>query len=85
MEAGFPNSEYNFWIGVFAPAKTPQPLQERLYKEIAAALANPAVAEKLAKLGADPMKMSAQDFRALIGKEIVSNAELVKAAGIKAN
>jgi hypothetical protein len=31
------------------------------------------------------MKMSAQDFRSLIGKEIVSNAELVKAAGIKAN
>jgi tripartite-type tricarboxylate transporter receptor subunit TctC len=85
IEAGFPNSEYNFWIGVFAPGKTPQPLLERLHKEIASALANPAVAEKLAKLGADPMKMSADEFRALIGKEIQSNAELVKAAGISAN
>jgi tripartite-type tricarboxylate transporter receptor subunit TctC len=84
IEAGFPNSEYNFWIGVFAPARTPAPILERLHKEIAAALANPAVAEKMTKLGADPMAMSASDFRALIGKEIAANAELVKAAGIVA-
>ncbi len=85
VEAGFPNSEYNFWIGVFAPGKTPQPVLERLHTEMSAALANPAVAEKLAKLGADPMKMGAEEFRKLIAQEIVSNAELVKAAGITAN
>ena len=85
IEAGFPNSEYNFWIGVFAPSKTPAPVLERLHKEIAATLANPGVQEKLAKLGADPMTMSANDFRAMIGKEIKSNAELVKAAGITGN
>jgi tripartite-type tricarboxylate transporter receptor subunit TctC len=85
VESGFPNSEYNFWIGVFAPAKTPAPILERLHKEIAAALANPAVVEKMSKLGADPMTMSAGDFRAMIGKEIKENAELVKAAGIKSN
>lgn len=85
VEADFPNSEYNFWIGVFAPSKTPAPILERLHKEIAAALANPVVAEKLSKLGADSIKMSADEFRNLIGREIVSNAELVKAAGIKAN
>jgi tripartite-type tricarboxylate transporter receptor subunit TctC len=85
VEAGFPNSEYNFWIGVFAPAKTAAPVLERLHKEIAAALTNPAVIEKMTKLGADPMTMSAADFRALIGKEIKDNADLVKAAGIKAN
>jgi tripartite-type tricarboxylate transporter receptor subunit TctC len=48
-------------------------------------LANPAVIEKMTKLGADPMTMSAADFRALIGKEIKDNADLVKAAGIKSN
>lgn len=85
VESGFPNSEYNFWIGVFAPAKTPAPIVERLHKEIAAALANPGVAERLSKLGADPMAMSANDFRAMIGKEIVSNADLVKKVGITGN
>jgi tripartite-type tricarboxylate transporter receptor subunit TctC len=82
IESGLPNSEYNFWIGVFAPAKTPAAVLERLHKEIAAALANPGVQEKLTKLGADPMVMSSADFHALIGKEIKDNAALVKAAGI---
>lgn len=85
VEAGFPNSEYNFWIGAFAPAKTPAPILERLHKEIAAALANPAVQERMTKLGADPLTMTSADFRALIGREIKENADLVKAAGIKAN
>ena len=73
IEAGFPNSEYNFWIGVFAPSQdTDAPILERLHKEIAAALANPAVAERLAKLGADPMTMSAERFpRADRRREIV--------------
>lgn len=85
IEAGLPDSEYNFWIGVFAPAKTPAPVLDRLQKEIAAALAEPSVAERMTKLGADPMTMGAADFRALIGKEIRDNAALVKAAGITGN
>ena len=85
IEAGYPNSEYNFWIGVFAPAKTPAPLVERLHKEFAAALANPGLAEKLAKQGADPMKLSPKEFDALVVKEVDMNVELVKAAGIKMN
>lgn len=85
IEAGLPNSEYNFWIGVFAPSKTSAPVLERLHKEIAAALADPGVQERMTKLGADPMTMSAGDFRALIGKEIKDNADLVKAAGITGN
>ena len=83
VEAGFPNSEYNFWIGLFAPAKTPPAIVERLHKEFTAALANPGVAEKLAKLGGDPMKMSSADFSKLIVQEIGLNTDLVKAADIK--
>jgi len=85
VEAGFPNSDYEFWIGVFAPRQTPKPIVDRLFAEIGRALADPAVAGKLAKLGADPMKMSSPEFEALIVREIESNAVLVKAAGVKAN
>ena len=85
VEAGYPNSEYIFWMGLFAPAKTPAPILERLHKEFAAAIANPAVVEKLAKLGAEPMKMSATEFGALITREVKSNTELVQQAGIKVN
>jgi tripartite-type tricarboxylate transporter receptor subunit TctC len=85
VEAGFPNSEFNFWVGVLAPSQTPAPILERLHNEIKAALANASVKERLAKLGADAMPMTASEFDALIRKEIAENIELVKAAGIKVN
>ena len=43
VEAGYPNSEYNFWAGVFAPAKTPADIRAKLYAEIVKAL-NPIAA-----------------------------------------
>jgi hypothetical protein len=36
-------------------------------------------------LGADPLTMSLPDFEAMINRELVENAALIKAAGIKAN
>jgi tripartite-type tricarboxylate transporter receptor subunit TctC len=83
VEAGFPNSEYNFWFGVFAPAKTPPEIIQRLYEEIAKALQDPGVREKLAKLAVQPMPMTPAQFNDYVRKELEQNAELVKAAGIK--
>jgi tripartite-type tricarboxylate transporter receptor subunit TctC len=83
VEAGFPNSEYNFWFGVFAPAKTPPEIIQRLYEEIAKALQDPGVREKLAKLAVQPMPMTPAQFNDYVRKELAQNAELVKAAGIK--
>jgi tripartite-type tricarboxylate transporter receptor subunit TctC len=85
VEAGFPNSEFNFWVGVLMASKTPAPIVERLHNEIKAALANPAVKERLTRLGADPMPLTSREFDALIQKEIISNIDLVKAANIKVN
>ena len=82
-EAGFPNSEYNFWFGVFAPAKTPHVIIQRLYEEIAKALDDSAVREKLVKLGVQPMPMTPAQFNDYVGNELEQNAALVKAAGIK--
>ncbi len=85
VEAGYPNSEYNFWAGIFLPAKTPADVRARFYAEIAKALQTPAVREKLAGLGADPMALTSAEFDALVKREIETNTELVKAAGIKVN
>lgn len=82
-EAGFSNSEYNFWFGVFAPAKTPHAVIQRLYQEIAKALEDPGVKGKLAKLGVQPMPMMPAQFDGYVRKEIEQNAALVKAVGIK--
>jgi len=83
LEAGIPNSDYNFWVGMFAPAKTPRDTVVRLYQETAKALHSPDVREKLARLGAEPMDYSPEQFNAYLRDEIASNAALVKAAGIK--
>jgi tripartite-type tricarboxylate transporter receptor subunit TctC len=85
VEAGYPNSEYNFWAGVFAPSKVPAELRAKLHDEIAKALRQPVVREKLAGLGADPMPLNSAQFEALVRGEIETNAQLVKAAGIKVN
>jgi tripartite-type tricarboxylate transporter receptor subunit TctC len=85
IEAGFPNSEYNFWMGMFAPAKAPPAIVARLNAETVKALGNPAVIARLAKSGAEPMPMTLAQFDAFVKKEIEINAALVKAAGVKIN
>ena len=83
LEAGVPNSDYNFWVGMFAPAKTPREIINRIYQETVKALHAPDVREKLARLGAEPMDYTPEQFNVYLRKEIADNAALVKAAGIK--
>jgi tripartite-type tricarboxylate transporter receptor subunit TctC len=81
-EAGYPDATYNFWIGAFAPAKTPPAISARLHEEIIKALAVPEVKKEIIALAGDPMPMSMSDFDVFVRKEIKLNAGIVKAAGI---
>jgi tripartite-type tricarboxylate transporter receptor subunit TctC len=85
VEAGFPNSDYNFWVGMFAPAATPKAIIDKLNAETVKALQSAVVKEKLANVGGDPMPMTPAEFTAFVDKEIDLNAALVKAAGVKIN
>ncbi|MEO7402476.1 MAG: tripartite tricarboxylate transporter substrate binding protein [Burkholderiales bacterium] len=85
LEAGFANSDYTFWVGMFVPSKTPKEIMARLYQETNKALALPDVRERLTKLGAEPMPMNAGEFDAFIRKEVGANGPLIKAAGVKGN
>ena len=82
-EAGVPGSEFNFWIGMMAPAKTPKEVVNRLHDEVEKALASPEVKERFLKLGADAWTLKPEAFDAYIKDEIKSNAALVKAAGLQ--
>jgi tripartite-type tricarboxylate transporter receptor subunit TctC len=84
-EAGYPGSNYNFWVGTLVSAKVPRPIVERLHKEINAAVQSPEISDRIRKLGADPLSMSIADFEGMIQRELKENAELIKKAGIKAN
>lgn len=83
VEAGFPNSGYEFWIGAFAPVKTSQPIVDRLARELRLALEAPTVREKYAALGADPMPLGPVEFDDYVRTESELNAGIVKAVGIK--
>ncbi len=85
VEAGYPNSDYNFWVGALMSAKTPREIVLRLNREFTAAVNAPEVRERFLKLGADPLTMPLAEFEAMIRDEFEANARLIKAAGIKAN
>lgn len=82
LEAGYPDSDLNFWIGLFAPAKTPHEIVARLNREVGIALANPAVREKLANQGVDPMVMEIEPFQKFVAAENASMATLAKALNL---
>jgi tripartite-type tricarboxylate transporter receptor subunit TctC len=84
IEAGIANSDYNFWVGMFVPSKTPRDIVNRLHQETARALDVKEVRDGMAKLGAEAMLLRPDEFDAYIRNEISTNAVLVKAAGISA-
>ena len=81
-EAGVPGSEFNVWIGMMVPGRTPREVVNRLHAEVLKALALPEVKERFQQLGADPWTMTPEQFDAYIRAEIASNGPLVKAAGL---
>jgi tripartite-type tricarboxylate transporter receptor subunit TctC len=85
VEAGFPNSDYNFWLAMFVPVNTPRDIVEKLNNETVNVLQMPSVREKLLTLGGEPMTLTPAAFDAFLRDEIAMNAALVKATGIKGN
>jgi tripartite-type tricarboxylate transporter receptor subunit TctC len=85
VEAGYPNSDYNFWVGALVSSRTPPEIVQRLHRELTAAVNAPDIQERFLKLGADPLTMSQPEFAAMVREEFEANSKLIKAADIKAN
>jgi tripartite-type tricarboxylate transporter receptor subunit TctC len=84
-EAGFADSDYEFWVGAFAPAATPRTIVERLNREVLKALESQSVRDRLRNMGGSPTPMTAQAFADQFKREVGVNAALVKAVGLEAN
>jgi tripartite-type tricarboxylate transporter receptor subunit TctC len=82
-EAGVPGSAYLFWVGLFAPAKTPRPIVDRLQAEVAKIMVSPELKQRLDKLGAEPFTMPSAEFDKFLADETGKAQKVVKAAGIK--
>lgn len=85
IEAGFKDSDYTFWIGIFAPAKTPREIIDRLNAELIKAVQTPATKDKLTALGVETSALSPAAFEAQVQDELGSYAAFAKVAKMKVN
>jgi tripartite-type tricarboxylate transporter receptor subunit TctC len=82
VEAGFPDSDFEFWVGAFVPKQTPRDLVEIMHRETVAALESASVKERLAKLGVEPMTTTPEELDARVAKEAKIAIQLAKAVHI---
>ena len=71
------------WYGFAAPAKTPRPIIDRLYKEVAKIAQDPKMKARLAGQGLELVGNTPAEFDAFIRAEITKWRGVLKAAGIK--
>jgi tripartite-type tricarboxylate transporter receptor subunit TctC len=83
LEAGFPNSDYTPWIGLFAPARTPPDNVRRLHDEVVAALNDRGVHDRLITLGTEPVIMTSDQFAAFAERNAALSKTLVEALAVK--
>jgi tripartite-type tricarboxylate transporter receptor subunit TctC len=81
-EAGLPGYEMSAWIGLIAPAGTPDLIVQKLQIEIARIVNSPDVVEALRPQGLELVSTSSEEFSALIRKEMPAYAKLFREAGV---
>jgi tripartite-type tricarboxylate transporter receptor subunit TctC len=81
-EQGMPGYAALQWFGVFAPAGTPQPIVDRLQREIAKGLSQPQTKQRLAHQGAEPGGNTPAEFAAFLKQETEKWTAVAKAAKI---
>jgi tripartite-type tricarboxylate transporter receptor subunit TctC len=82
-ESGFPGFESSSWNGVMLPARTPQPIIDRLNREIVAAVKTSEISAALASQGAQPGGNSPREFGAYFQSEMKKWAAVIRRANIK--
>jgi tripartite-type tricarboxylate transporter receptor subunit TctC len=84
-EAGVKGYAHASWVGLLAPAKTPQPIIDRLYAESVKILGRDDVKKLFLRNGMETEGNSPKEFAAAVREEVEKWKKLVKAAGIKPN
>jgi tripartite-type tricarboxylate transporter receptor subunit TctC len=82
-EAGYPDAVFRFWNGISAPAKTPRDVVAKLHDVTQEALKVPALQEKLAKLGVEPIPISLEQFSQFFRDDLAATVQLAKEAHIE--
>ena len=83
-ESGYPEYEASNWHGIAVPAKTPKEIVARLSGELLRILKLPDIRERLTAAGTEPAGNLPEEYAAAIKADLIKWAQVVKAAGIKA-
>lgn len=78
-EAGVPGFQATLWVGFMAPAGTPQPIIDKLNKEITKIVSRPDIKAAWEKLGAEPVTMTQPQFKQFMDAQIAKWADVIKA------
>ncbi|MEA3192872.1 MAG: hypothetical protein QOD26_1205 [Betaproteobacteria bacterium] len=82
-EAGLKGWESSAWFGFFGPRGFPRPAVERLNKEVAAAIADPAVRSRFTDFGAEPLTSTPEELGRYVSAEMTRWRDIITKAGIK--
>lgn len=83
-ESGVPGYDYSSWIGLLAPAKTPEAIITRWHTEAARVMQSAEMKTLLAHEGSEPVGNTPREFAAIIKTEVERWRKVAQAAGIKA-
>lgn len=82
-ELGYDSFEFNGWLGILAPAGTPQPIIDRLHKAVEAAVATPKVQELYTTLGMEPTVLSPTEYAQALRTDLERYQLIADNAGIE--
>ena len=82
IESGFPNSDFDFWIGMFVPKQTPRDVVARIHQVTVKGMSSDTNRTRFAKLGVETMVMTPEAFDARVAQETKIAVELAKATGL---
>jgi tripartite-type tricarboxylate transporter receptor subunit TctC len=82
-EAGVSGYEATSWNGMFAPAKTPRAIINKIHGEVVKALKSPDVRERLVAMGSDPVGSTPEEFLAYIKQELARWGKVIRENNIR--
>lgn len=82
-ESGLPGFRWDSWGAIFAPARTPPAIINKLNRELTSALGQPEIQKRMRALGAEPAPTTPAELDRFIVQELATVAKLAKLAGIE--
>lgn len=82
QQAGIKDFEASLWLGVVAPAGTPDAIVKQLHAAILKTVKNPEVAKRLQSAGAEPLTSTPQDMAKQIQDDLAKYVRLAKDIGL---